>query len=958
MSMLLAPNQLRQMMALYNINTAALFDGSTGYLSWLPSTAGNRKTWTFSAWVCKYDQGVGERMLLSGYGSSTSRHQFSYLNTDDFRHRFYNGGELDTVTTSAKYRDTTAFQHVVIVYDTTETTASDRYKLYINNEQVTSFSVANYPDLNFDGEVGNSVLQTIAKDGSGAYAYGTFYLAKAEFIDGQALTPSNFGRFDAKTDNWIAKKFNGTYGTNGFHLKFSDNSLGLEGAAFDTALGAGMTYSNGDLTATTTSPRQHLSAVDDLPTVSVTRWEVTVDAVRAGYTLFGVQTAAATITSSPAYSYPADVWGFNDNAQTSENGVLGVQSYAHPTDRTTWVLEFDADKGTLSYFAGDEYVSQITGLTGTYKPYFGIQTPVTASVIFNTADQKYNSSVQLGYDASGNSNDWDLAKYGVVKGVTNTPTHTAATLNPLDKGAAILLSNGNRTLSANSANWDAVACSMAMNADDTDGWYCEAVYTGTAGSLTFGIINDETAARTAYVGQNTNGYGCFPSDGHIYYNSARFLTAGLTAAIGDIVQLAFKQGSFWIGVNNVWMNSGNPSAGTGAGVSSLTGKWFFAGSYYNTGGTVEFRFSESDWTYSAPTGFKALATDNLPKISSSVNDHFKTVLYTGDGVTIGSGGQSVTGVGFQPDFVWIKSRTINGYAGNHELFDAIRGTTKWLNSDRTIAETVDNESLTSFDSDGFTLGSFQQANRLGDEYVAWCASLPNAVTSGWAGSPSITPSKEIYNDKLGMSIIAYTGNGTAGATIPHSLGTKPGMMIVKRLDADMEWPVYHVSLGATKNLEFNSAASAYTYLNRWNNTEPTSTVFSVGDGSNVNALGGTYVAYIFAESEFISIGSYLSNNNTDGPFVNTGTSPVWSLFKGNFNDHWIIQDKVRDPYNPTSKHIYANTDNVESDTGTDVDFVANGIKVRVGGNTPNYLTYEYFYMFIGQPNGPVANPGR
>jgi len=956
MSMLLAPNQLRQMMALYNINTAALFDGSTGYLSWLPSTAGNRKTWTFSAWVCKYDQGVGERMLLSGYGSSTSRHQFSYLNTDNFRHRFYNGGELDTVTTSAKYRDTTAFQHVVIVYDTTETTASDRYKLYINNEQVTSFSVANYPDLNFDGEVGNSVLQTIAKDGSGAYAYGTFYLAKAEFIDGQALTPSNFGRFDSKTDNWIAKKFNGTYGTNGFHLDFhSDKSSDI--SQYSVAKTNDGSWSN-------TSIRQHLPASEISTSVngSEIRFEVTTRAGVAGtfHNLYiGKRAATGNIWDFDGNQVPV-TW---DGGNTDSGSVPGSSS-----KWTDWV-DFDVDNTQDLILSFEIIASSGMGIstTGTFEYYSKSvtgETGVTAPSGYAASGAGFLGGFfkmesyqdKLGTDVSGNGNDWDVN--GGVAQVTNTPTHTAATLNPLDKGAAISLSNGNRALSGNSANWDAVACSMAMNADDTDGWYCEAVYTGTGGSLTVGIINDETAARTAYVGQNTNGYGCFPSDGHIYYNSALFLTAGLTAAIGDIVQLAFKQGSFWIGVNNVWMNSGNPSAGTGAGVSSLTGKWFFAGSYYNTGGTVEFRFSESDWTYSAPTGFKALATDNLPKISSSVNDHFKTALYTGDGVAIGLGGQSITGVGFQPDFVWIKSRTINGYAGNHELFDAIRGTTKWLNSDRTIAETVDNESLTSFDSDGFTLGSFQQANRLGDEYVAWCASLPNAVTSGWAGSPSITPSKEIYNDKLGMSIIAYTGNGTAGATIPHSLGTKPGMMIVKRLDADMEWPVYHVSLGATKNLEFNSAASAYTYLNRWNNTEPTSTVFSVGDGSNVNALGGTYVAYIFAESEFISIGSYLSNNNTDGPFVNTGTSPVWSLFKGNFNDHWIIQDKVRDPYNPTSKHIYANTDNVEADTGTDVDFVANGIKVRVGGNTPNYLTYEYFYMFIGQPNGPVANPGR
>ena len=251
------------------------------------------------------------------------------------------------------------------------------------------------------------------------------------------------------------------------------------------------------------------------------------------------------------------------------------------------------------------------------------------------------------------------------------------------------------------------------------------------------------------------------------------------------------------------------------------------------------------------------------------------MLWTGNGGT-----QSITGVGFQPDWVWIKDRS---EVDHHVLTDSIRGVTKSLFSNLTNAEVVSAQDLTSFGADGFTVGTNDRVNGSSDTHVAWNwkagTSFSNDASSTGVGSIDSSGS---VNTDVGFSIISYTGTGSAG-TVAHGLGVAPEMYIVKRRDADgHSWPVYTSTLGATKQLRLSGTNAEITAagITIWNNTEPTSSVFSVGTNTDSNASSGTYIAYCFASVDgYSKIGSYTANSNADGPFVYTGFRPAWLLIK-------------------------------------------------------------------------------
>jgi hypothetical protein len=251
------------------------------------------------------------------------------------------------------------------------------------------------------------------------------------------------------------------------------------------------------------------------------------------------------------------------------------------------------------------------------------------------------------------------------------------------------------------------------------------------------------------------------------------------------------------------------------------------------------------------------------------DDYFNTLLYTGNGST-----QSITGVGFQPDWVWIKNRTSAEASG---MFDAVRGVTKMLSTQNADAETTTATSLTAFGSDGFSVGSNLRVNQSSNNIVSWNWLANGTGVSNTAGSISSTVSA---NTTSGFSIVKYTGNGTSGATIGHGLSVKPNMIILKSYENGQQWAVYHSSLGATQGLRLNSTIAAYTSSTRWNNTEPTSTLFTVGNDGEVNTSGEDQIAYCFAEVKgFSKFDSYIGNGSTNGPFVYTGFKPAFVLTK-------------------------------------------------------------------------------
>ena len=324
-------------------------------------------------------------------------------------------------------------------------------------------------------------------------------------------------------------------------------------------------------------------------------------------------------------------------------------------------------------------------------------------------------------------------------------------------------------------------------------------------------------------------------------------------------------------------------------------------------------------------------------ISFQPKDYFNTKLYTGNGSD-----QVITGVGFQPDWVWLKGRS---FADNHVVVDAVRGTNEYLHPDTAQQEYTSsspNESVKAFGSDGFTLGGWSAINRNTESHVSWNWRASNATAvSNTDGSITSTVSA---NTTSGFSIVKYVGTGS-NATIGHGLNTAPTALFVKNLDAAEQWINYDVSNGATKYYHLNLTDAAAVGSTIWNNTAPTTSVFSVGTVANVNSSGANYVAYCFSNiAGFSKIGSYTGNGNADGSFIFTGFKPAFVIIKRTDTaNNWLIFDNKRDGFNPQNDDLQANSSNAENASNR-IDILSNGFKIRVTDIVVNASGGSYIYM--------------
>ena len=332
-------------------------------------------------------------------------------------------------------------------------------------------------------------------------------------------------------------------------------------------------------------------------------------------------------------------------------------------------------------------------------------------------------------------------------------------------------------------------------------------------------------------------------------------------------------------------------------------------------------------------------------INFDPQDYFNTVTYAGNS----SATQSITGVNFQTDLVWIKQRNL---AYSHVLFDAVRGVGKNLSSNTDNVEETNSSVgyLSAFDSDGFTVS---QGSSSGDRvngaynYVSWNWLANGSGASNTDGSITSTVSASTTS---GFSIVKWTGTGSNG-TIGHGLGVAPKMVIVKSLANISYWMVYHASLGNAQEIYLNST-SASGASTTWNSTTPTSTVISLnGSAGNGVNYSGDYTAYCFAEKKgFSKFGSYLSNANTDGTFVYTGFLPAFVLIKGSSTTgNWFMLDNKRNTYNPVNTRLTAEGTYVD-DTGSAyaIDFVSNGFKLRTDSNPNDGIGNTYIYMAFAE----------
>ena len=318
-------------------------------------------------------------------------------------------------------------------------------------------------------------------------------------------------------------------------------------------------------------------------------------------------------------------------------------------------------------------------------------------------------------------------------------------------------------------------------------------------------------------------------------------------------------------------------------------------------------------------------------------DYFNTVLYSGTGSS-----NSVTGVGFQPDWTWIKSRN---NTRNHNVYDSVRGTTKVIYTDLADAESTQASGLTAFNSDGFTVVSDLGVNGASDNYASW-----NWLAGGTASSNTdgtITSSVSA-NQTAGFSVATWTGAGAAG-TVGHGLGKAPEFVITKKRNNAGNWNCYHASLGSTKYIYLNSANASATNSGRWNDTDPTSSVMSLGTDDNLTGNGDNIIGYFFTSIKgYSKVGQYSGNSNTDGSMLYLGFKPSFIIIKDiTSTDPWHIIDAKRNTVNVMNARLFPNTSGAESTSTNICDFLSTGIKFR-GTNDGFNGSRTYIYMAIAE----------
>jgi hypothetical protein len=525
--------------------------------------------------------------------------------------------------------------------------------------------------------------------------------------------------------------------------------------------------------------------------------------------------------------------------------------------------------------------------------------------------------------------------YGTDTGVGGTVRGNYCTLNPLKNNANNVLSNGNLTV-INSASSTSLSFGTIAY-PKSDKYYFEALASANAGTTAIQIGIASTNHELTNTGSKRYWY---LESGGLYEDGTLLQTVSSFTA-GDVIACAYNADA-----NTVTWYKNNTQQGTAVSVSTSYDYVPLLGIFK---GQWDVNFGQRPFAYTAPSGFKALCTQNLPTptigatTATQAGKFFNPVLYTGNGAA-----QTISGFGFQPDLVWFKARSV---AYNNYLFDAVRGVGKTLISDNTTAESDYSSYISPFTSDGYQIATTATSfNQNGQTYVSWGWKANGSGSSNTAGSITSTVSA---NTTSGFSVVTWTGNG-ANATIGHGLGVAPKMIIHKFRSRVADWFVYNASLGANKYMVLNSTAAVDTSTAIWQNTSPTSTVFSIGDGINVG--GDTIVAYCFAEvAGYSKFGSYIGNGVADGPFIYCGFRPAFVMFKNaSSTGAWGMYDRLRAvTYNPQNAVLYPNYANAENidPSYTYIDFVSNGIKIRSTGADFNYISGNT-YIFMAFAENP------
>ena len=1009
----------------YNIEQSLRFDGTAPFLGRTFAT-GNRRTYTFSVWIKRSPSGQTNEYIFHTSNAGASSASFLYFTNNILA---WYDSSTSVLSTNRRFRDFSNWYHIVLAVDTTDGTAGNRTKLYVNGVQETSYSAENNFSENHQTYLNSNIDHFLGSSGTNLQFNG--YMAEVHFVDGTVLTPSSFG--ETKDGIWVAKEYTGSHGTTGFYLPMGatatsgfsadfdgsgDNVRFTNATQYDIAsdddfclefytkgdfeanysygigdydngyfllqmgangviygyYGNGAANTMGDMTAyLTTTSWHHIAYVRESET-----YRLYIDGVQRGTGTGGGTTAHDVAGFNLGDAHPAAGAPHFNGKVSNLRFTIGAARY---TGGTTFIvptstLTNDSSNVKLLAFTtatitADGSTAAISGSITEGDPVFSTDSPFSALI---------------GDDASSNTNDFTHSNIDFEDVILDSPTNNFCTANPLHKrlDGTVTISEGNLQISAG-ASYGGDNRFAGTTGVSSGKWYFEMLRTDATGlgnQTATGVFDADTALSSgAYSGNGTNsgaasnewaltdrGYACNTST---YTNLSG--TIG-TVAQNKVVQVAVDMDNkkIWFGIDNTF--SGDPAAGSGEAFSNLPTT--ILPMLYTAQSTQVFNFgqdssfsgaktsgsanasddnNQGDFFYAPPSGYLALCSANLPDPtlgpgqSEQATDNYTSLIWTGNG----SDGRSITGVGFDPDWVWIKSRNL---ATSHLLNDTLRGANASLFAEANTTETANNGGgyLSAFVTDGFSVtsgGSGDDAvNDGSDTYVSWnwkAGGAPTASNSEAAGAAptsgsvmidgvastsalagSIAATKISANTKAGFSIGTFT-KGSGVETVAHGLTAAPNWYVVKRTNGSGSWFVYHSEIASdaeTDYIRFNSSAAKSDDATVWGDTAPTSTVFSVGAAFNSSEELLFYAGHNV--EGFSKFGTFEGNSSADGTFVFCGFKParIWLKRSDSSSVDWTSYDLLREGFNVENDSLRFVAAVEQADD--DLDILSNGFKMR------------------------------